>query len=72
MRMPGHENAARREAEKRLDERTAMRKMPTNGERELHLDYLGTLQKLDRVRIPSGQNPDGSFQFLVGYDGPVN
>lgn len=71
MRMPGHENAARREAERLLDERTTMRKHPTVGERELHLDYLGTLQQLARVHIPSGQNADGTFQFLVGMDGPT-
>lgn len=81
MRMPGHDNSARRAAERHLDERTMMRRHPTNGERELYLDWLGTMHNLPRKRLTSYtnttgavtlyQNSDGSFPYLAAMDGPI-
>ena len=79
--MQGHEASAKRDAQDKLAQRRAAAKHPTNGERELQQNILPIMHTLPRIVLTTYadqngatqnfQNPDGSFPYLIGYDGPV-
>ena len=44
---------------------------PTVAHQDLASNLMHAVVNMDQVPISSGQNPDGTFQYLPGYDGPV-